>query len=207
VKKASLLLAFVVLALGQLGTPAWMIAEREVIRRRGTEMKFRTAPVDPYDAFRGRYVRLSFDLGMVARQPDWDLPEEGRAERYVALAEDEDGFAKVTGVSEEPPGHARYVRAEVRTIGPARKGEDSPRVRIDWRFERYYMREDLAEAGEEAFRGAREEEEQPAYATVRVYKGGAVLTGLYVGGTPIRELVEERVRAQPVADTDNNGHD
>ena len=40
----------------QIITPLSMIIKRESVLKNGGQFKFKTAPVDPYDAFRGRYV-------------------------------------------------------------------------------------------------------------------------------------------------------
>ena len=51
---------FIVVAVVQIAAPASMILRRERALDRGERFLFRTAPVDPYDAFRGRYVAPSF---------------------------------------------------------------------------------------------------------------------------------------------------
>ena len=53
-KRNGILLGLVVVAAAQLAVPAWMIAGRELTLREGQVFKFRTRPVDPADAFRGR---------------------------------------------------------------------------------------------------------------------------------------------------------
>jgi uncharacterized membrane-anchored protein len=44
------------LSIAQIGAAGWSIARYETILASGTPYKIRTAPVDPADAFRGRYV-------------------------------------------------------------------------------------------------------------------------------------------------------
>lgn len=56
-----LLALLVVLAAAQLAVPASMIVQRETVLTQGRVYKFKTAPVDPVDAFRGRYVALRFE--------------------------------------------------------------------------------------------------------------------------------------------------
>ena len=52
--------AFILLVLVQLFVPANMILEQEDILKNGTPYKFKTAPIDPYDPFRGKYVWLGY---------------------------------------------------------------------------------------------------------------------------------------------------
>src|SRR5205085_8475834 len=56
------LIVFVLVALAQLAAPGSLIWKRENTLRKGSVWKFRTAPVDPVDAFRGRYVALQFEV-------------------------------------------------------------------------------------------------------------------------------------------------
>lgn len=69
-KKKILLLSFFLVAVVQLYVPSKMIWDREEVLRTGTEYKFRTAPIDPTDPFRGKYITLRFDDNTV------DIPGE-----------------------------------------------------------------------------------------------------------------------------------
>ncbi|HUR30287.1 MAG TPA: GDYXXLXY domain-containing protein, partial [Saprospiraceae bacterium] len=59
--KIILPIAFAIMVLVQLYVPASMIMESEKVLKEGKEFKFKTAPVDPTDPFRGKYVELNFD--------------------------------------------------------------------------------------------------------------------------------------------------
>jgi len=56
------LIVFVLVAFAQLAVPGSLIWKREHTLRQGNVWKFRTAPVDPVDVFRGRYVALHFEV-------------------------------------------------------------------------------------------------------------------------------------------------
>ena len=88
---------FILVALLQLGAPVWMIWQREQTLRHGRVWKFRTAPVDPVDLVRGRYVALAF---AAEERPDAESLT-GRSGLYAILAVDDNGFATVQRVSEE----------------------------------------------------------------------------------------------------------
>ena len=60
-KKILLISAFVLVVLVQLYVPAKMIWGREEVLNTGTEYKFRTAPIDPNDVFRGKYINLNYE--------------------------------------------------------------------------------------------------------------------------------------------------
>src|SRR5438067_13188253 len=89
---------FAVVALLQVSVPASVIWNRERTLKEGRVWKFRTAPVDPVDAIRGRYIALRFDAETIPRNT---LPEEKRSGRplYVILKEDAAGFAQVDQIT------------------------------------------------------------------------------------------------------------
>ncbi|MBI2432515.1 MAG: GDYXXLXY domain-containing protein [Candidatus Hydrogenedentes bacterium] len=171
-KKPLSLVLFAALVVAQLCVPAAMIIGREMTLRQGKAFRFHTAPVDPYDAFRGRFValRLEPDNGF--------LPEGEHIERsqklYATLGEDEQGFAKIAGLSLTKPEVEHYL--PVRGYPDAANGG----VRVLWPIDRYYLDEALAPEAEQLYRRGSSPAERTAYVSVRVHKGHAVLDGLPV---------------------------
>jgi uncharacterized membrane-anchored protein len=162
-----------IVAAGQLAVPATMILQREHTLRDGHAYKFRTQPVDPYDAFRGRYVALRLEPNTV---PGTNF--EAGATVYVTLAEGSDGFVKFTGVSRERPVGQDYLKV---------KTGWSNSVRLP--FDRFYMEEKAAPAAERAYREhSRQGGARDAYVIVRVRDGSGVIENLYVAGQPIAEF-------------------
>ena len=66
-------LLFIPIGLAQLAVPGWMIYKHESVMREGAVYKFRTAPIDPRDPFRGEYVVLDF----AAETGRWTSPGTG----------------------------------------------------------------------------------------------------------------------------------
>src|SRR5690554_461138 len=58
--KKFLFIAFILVAIIQLAVPAKMIWDKENVLKSGKEFKFETAPVDPTDPFRGKYIALNY---------------------------------------------------------------------------------------------------------------------------------------------------
>lgn len=165
-----------VVAAGQLAIPATMIRQRELTLRDGHAYKFRTQPVDPYDAFRGRYVALALEPNTV---PGTNFAAGTTI--YVTLAEGPDGFAKFAGVSRERPAGQDYLKV---------KASWSNSVRLP--FDRFYMEEKAAPAAERAYREhSRQAGARDAYVIVRVRVGQGVIENLYVAGQPIAEFARE----------------
>ena len=170
--KSRLLLGLFGLALfAQLAVPASMILKRERTLAHGQAFKFRTAPVDPYDAFRGRFVALGSDQ----HSP---LPP------HVRLEEDADGFAKLAEILRDRADAAPYLTTKIQYVG-------GNQVHLRLPFDRFYMDEDAAPAAEQAYWKYAAASNRNAYVQVRIEKGVAVLEDLYVAGQPIREYLAQ----------------
>lgn len=173
--------AFVVVALGQLAVPSWMILREERVLRDGAAYKFRTQPIDPVDVFRGRYVALSLEPNHVAVATNETFVY--RSTVYVTLGQGPDGFAILTGWSRTLPESGDYL--EVTTWG-AHEGKLSVRLP----FDRYYMEETEAPAAERAYWEHSRRGQRDAHVAVRVLNGRGVIEELYIAGKPIRQFLK-----------------
>ncbi|MEM9830725.1 MAG: GDYXXLXY domain-containing protein [Bacteroidota bacterium] len=190
--KKTILILFILLALVQLYVPAKMILSREEVIASGSEYKFKTAPVDPYDPFRGRYIILNFqEINVpVADLSDW---KEGD-DVYAVLGTDEEGFAIFTEALKSPPDADQdYLATQVEYIV---ENEEKGLLLI-LPFNRYYMEEFKAPAAEQAYREAGNSTGRKAYALVMIKEGEAVLKDVLIDGVPIREYVENAIDDQP----------
>lgn len=183
---------FGVMCAAQLAVPVYMITSREEILEYGASYKFRCGPVDPYDAFRGRYVALSFPNMQIDNWKGEYL--DGSEDAYAALGVDEEGFAKITDVTLAPPVAGDYLRVTAYGGGTA----DST-LRVNLPFDRYYMDEFQAPEAEVAYR-AQSRTEEGAHAVIRVQDGEGVVEGLYFGDKSVEEYLREEA-AKPVTET------
>ena len=125
-------LAFLVAVAAQAVLPLGLIGWNEVQLARGTEVRLRTVPVDPLDLFRGRYVRLRYEIS--------SLPVDAGAGRgdtvYVLLRREGErwtgGFA-----ARERPDDGTFIRGRVTDVR-------SGRAEIEYGIETYYTDEDEA---------------------------------------------------------------
>ena len=175
---------FILLAVIQLAVPGVMIAKRELTLKNGAAFKFVTAPVDPYDAFRGRYVSLNFSQSQIPLSQDLDI--ERNQWVYAHLKKDKAGFAKIHKITLEPPEQEEYLKVKIRYIN-RRRGE----VNLELPFDRYYLAEDAAKAAEKYYQELTRREEIASYVVVRVDSGFGVLEELYLDGVPILEYVKK----------------
>ncbi len=179
-----LALVFLLIALVQIALPAGRIRLYERTLRDGKAFKFRTAPVDPYDAFRGRYVALRFEAGDAA----WSEKEPaGHDQTIFALVEiGADGFARFVSASPNPPASGDYLKAK------SGYGSNDKQVQVQVPFDRFYMEEKLAPEAERVYREhSANRSERDAYAIVRIRDGLGVIEQVFVGDKPLSEAARE----------------
>ena len=182
-------IVFAVVALLQLGALAWMIRDHERVLERGTVYKFRTAPIDPRDPFRGEYVVLNFE----AESGNWPLAagagNSGNTHAYGLLGLDSAGFAIITALSTEAPAQGDHLAVTYMTWG----SDTAQRIALP--FDRYYLQEGDGAATESMLQPQWNEDEAveplPAYAVVRVWNGKAVIEDLVIGNRPLKEWLKE----------------
>ena len=184
-KRNLLLLGFAVVIAAQLAVPAWLIIEREWVLRDGQVFKFKTRPIDPADAFRGRYVWLGLEPDKVkvpdADQWHYDTPA------FAVLGTNAAGFAVVQRLERVRPAQVAAVQVHVRWAD-TRQGE----VTILWPgLDRYYMTEKKAPAAEVAYREHSVRTNQACHVTVRVRNGHAVLEELFIADQPIHAWLKQ----------------
>lgn len=175
--------AFVVAA--QLAVPAWMLVRNELTLREGQVFKFRTRPVDPVDAFRGRYVWLSLEPmeSKVTGITEWRYGQKA----YAVLGADTNGFAVVKRLDRKPPADEPAVR-----VRSAWSDVKHGTVHIDWAgLDRYYMTEGKAPAAEIAYRDHSRASNRTCHVTVRVRGTHAVIENLFIDNQPIHDWLRE----------------
>jgi hypothetical protein len=178
VKSRWIWVIFGVLVAAQLAVPAWHIVSFEQVLKTGTPYRFRCAPVDPFDAFRGRYVRVAPRIGPVPCRSDKALTR--RQTVFVKLREGSDGFAEGVEAVLEPPAQGDYTAAYY-TWSPS-----NGVINVDLPFDRFYMPERLAPQAERAYGGGASSTN--AWLAVRLKNGRGVIENLYVDERPIAEV-------------------
>lgn len=177
---------FFCLAFIQIITPLSMIARRESVLKNGEQFKFKTAPVDPYDAFRGRYVALQIEGADVPVSGEIRLTAGQRV--YALIGTDEEGYATFSAIATRRPAAGPYIQAKV---GYSIRKVGDGKVRLDLPMDRYYMEEQAAPEAERIYRQHSQRGKQDAYLLVRVQDGFPVIEALYVGGQRIEDALRD----------------
>lgn len=173
------ILIFGVVALAQLGVPAAMVWQREQTLKQGRVWKFRTAPVDPVDVIRGRYIALHFAAEEFAAPAKF---ESGNKSVSAVLKQGTDGFAEID--------HLTIEAAETDDVVPVDSVwwyEGKQQVRFP--FNKFWVAEANAPAAERAYVENNRRDNQNAYVTVRVRRGDAALDQLFIDGQPLADYL------------------
>jgi uncharacterized membrane-anchored protein len=180
------LLLFAVLAVVQLAVPLQMIFHQEDILDTGKVWKFRTAPVDPNDPFRGKYVYLNYDQTSFAIKSK-DVWKSGQTV-FANLTTDERGYAKVVSISAQRPGNPNYVMCKVDYVF----GLDKPTLTISYPFDRFYVNEYKAAKAERIYNESSDDVKKEAYAIVILKEGEGVITDVMVDNISIKVLAAKK---------------
>jgi uncharacterized membrane-anchored protein len=169
------LIIFVLVACVQLAVPGSLIWKRERTLRQGHVWKFRTAPVDPVDVFRGRYVALQFDAETQEIPPPANTRSGDNV--FVTLKTNAEGFADIDQISSAKPPGDNFLSAQL-------NGN-----RISLPFDKYWVTERDAPAAEAAYRNLSRRGQQNAYVSVRIFRGDAAIEQLYLDNQPLGEYL------------------
>ncbi len=182
-----MLFLFVLVAAVQLLVPAKMAFDGEQILAKGKEFKFKTAPVDPNDPFRGKYLTLRYKEDHYFGNIDaWTRGEK----IYVTLAEDPEGYATIASIAKTPPEKTvNYVVAKVDYVD-----ETEDEVYVDYPFDRFYVEESKAALAEKVYSEMQNNPSKITYALVNIKAGSAVLKDIKVNDSSILDLLPAKVR-------------
>ena len=175
---------FVVVVLAQLFVPAKMIFDQENVIATGTAYKFKTQPVDPSDPFKGKYIRLNYEVNSA---PSKDSTWASYESIYIALKTDSLGFAMVKEVFKDEPTDGDYIKSKVDWYNIY-----DETVAFSFPFNEFYMNESKAYDAELAHISAQQDSlPNNTYALVYVLNGKGVLDNVFINEIPIADYVEK----------------
>ncbi|RYF89015.1 MAG: hypothetical protein EOO03_07045 [Chitinophagaceae bacterium] len=184
--KKILWIGFALMAGLQLWVPASMIFQQQHVLNDGVAFKFKAAPVDPYDPFRGKYIVLRYEAVSFVPKPgeQWESGET----LFVELAHDSAGFARILKVHKQmPPQNSNIIKASVDYVSQ----ENVRRVFIEWPFDRFYMEESKAKAAELVYNRAAADSSLQTYSLVKIKDGAAVLQNVFINDIPITQFIKK----------------
>lgn len=185
------IVALAIVMLAYLYIPSSLIYRYEKISSEGTVFRFCPQPVDPYDAFRGRYVRLNLDI---FRDIPFDTTERKQLQEqkyaYAFLKKDRVTCTIVDRIVANEPESGDYLKVildsysiydDARTIS----------VQPPSGLTTYFINEEYAKAAENAYSSlSRDDERTSVQLDVRILKGLPVIQELYFEGQPVIEYLK-----------------
>ncbi|WP_420574853.1 GDYXXLXY domain-containing protein [Kordia sp.] len=181
-KKTYIYLLFGLMVIAQIAASAQIVYKYENTIASNNVYKFKTAPVDPNDPFRGKYVALNFAMDSFATdEKDWDYSEKA----YAYVSKDENGYAVLETLSKTilPNSKFDYVAVDIRTYYGGI-------VHFDLPFDTYYMKESKAYDAELLYRNNnRRGKQQDVYAVVHIQGDTHVLTDVVINGMSMKDAV------------------
>lgn len=184
--KTILVPAFILMVIAQWYIPGSMIYQSEKVLTDGTVYKFKTAPVDPNDPFRGKYITLYFNANTVVVDSayEWSMGDQA----YAILETDSAGFARIQGLSKvEIKGQDNYIKVDIDYV----QMDSITTVFVRYPFDRFYMEETKAPLAEQAYNEAARDTNQVAYALVMVRTGEAMVKDVIIDDLPITEWIKK----------------
>lgn len=184
--------------------PIYVAVSSQNVLDNGKLYKFKPMAFDPFDPFRGKYLRVNYQTN--------DIPTEFNFEDgetvYVSIGQDQDGFAFFEEAFKSPPKNVDYLKSTVessfvneflqREIEMALERGDNDMETIDTRnkvtikipdnMNKYFINENAALRAEKVFRRKRDN----CYIGVRIMDGTAILEDIYVFDQPILEYLNSK---------------
>jgi uncharacterized membrane-anchored protein len=179
--------AFVIMVGAQWFVPLSQIRGATRTIREGREYKFKTAPVDPSDPFRGKYITLNYDLTNYYPADTNEGHFVERSKVYALLGRDSAGYAKINKLVQEPPTGDDTDYIEV-TYEYGYGGMNS-RVGLYLPFTTMYLEESKASEAEQLYWQNRRDSVINCYAKVMVLRGDAKLVDVMVNDSSIVDVV------------------
>ena len=165
--------------------PLHLIFNQEDIINTGTKLKFQTAPIDSYDAFKGKYITVHFKESeiTVINAKKYSSGET----IFATISATENGFAKVIFSSKSKPENTDfYLKLKVGF------SINYDKIAINLPFDRFYMNENIASKAEKNYRESSINKKNETYALVAIKNGEAVIKDVRINEVSIKDLANKK---------------
>ncbi|WP_298426498.1 GDYXXLXY domain-containing protein [uncultured Kordia sp.] len=181
-KKSYIYALFGLMVLAQIVASAQIVYKYERTIASNNVYKFKTAPVDPNDPFRGKYITLDYQINSFKTSDEsWDDYDVG----YAYFSKDENGFAVLETLVKEPYSASKfdYIQVEI-------NNHYDGYIHFDLPLDRYYMEESKAYDAEVLSRELnRNGTTDDIYAVIHIESNIHVLTDVVVNGVSMKDAV------------------
>jgi len=172
-------IAFAAFALIVILVPMYLIFQSEDVLTNGHKHKLRLEGYDPFDPFRGKFLRLRFENNIPC-----DITLAAGDKGYVLLEKDSLGFSHFSFVQKSRPTHSDYVEAETQAVygGRAEMNFDN--------LNKFFINEDKAKVAEDILADYTSMAPDKIYMTIRVLDGEARIEDIIVKAKTLLEYIQ-----------------
>lgn len=183
--------------------PVYVAWNSQYVLNNGKLYKFKPLAYDPFDPFRGKFLRVNYNTDDIPTKHDF---EEGET-AYVSIGVNEEGFAFFEEAFKRPPTDMDYLKTKIRWSGlesrmkqelrDAMEDEafdigdmdirNTVRIEIPDNMNKYFINEDDALRAERVF----QEERDNIYIGIRILDGEVRLDNIFVYNQPIIEYLDK----------------
>lgn len=171
---------FVAFALLVLSIPIYLMLTSENVLENGYRHKIKLQAYDPFDPFRGKYLRLNYNNEVQASNLKKGDPI------YITLKKDALGYSEFHKGFNTPPSTADYFKAEVLYYY-----DNYATFRTD-NISKYFINEDKVKAAEGVVIDYQRNHPDSIYVAIRVLNGEIRLEDIYVEETPLLEFITKK---------------
>ena len=170
---------FAAFALIVLLIPMYLIFQSEDVLTNGHQHKLRLMGNDPFDPFRGKFLRLRFESSIPC---DLDLTKGETG--FVLLEKDSTGYSHFSFVKKNRPAHSDYIEAEIEDIyrGTAQMNFDN--------LNKFFINEDKALEAEKIISDYTQMAPDKIYLTIRVLDGEVRIEDIIVKAKTLLKYIE-----------------
>jgi len=181
---------FALVMLLYLWYPYTMIRGQEKILEQGTAYRFKVRPVDPVDAFRGRYIILGYDNFFIDSPTSPPSYEYGQ-EVYAMLAKDAAGYAYFSALEAAVPESGDYIATTILSLH-----DGKARFKVPENMNKYFLNENIAPEAERIYnqlnRRRSDSDSVFVYVDTKIHNGNVLLEKVYFKD----QTVEDYIRTQ-----------
>ncbi|ASS49474.1 MAG: hypothetical protein A3D31_02855 [Candidatus Fluviicola riflensis] len=169
---------FAVFALVVVLIPIYLIFQSEDVLTNGHQHKLRLEGYDPFDPFRGKFLRLRFESS-VPCESDIKTGDQG----FVLLEKDTSGYSHFSMVQKKRPSHSDYVEAKVLMVY-------SGKAELDFdNLNKFFINEDKAKEAEEILADYTRMAPDKIHMTIRVLDGEARIEDIIVKAKKLLDYI------------------
>ena len=182
---------FGVVMLLYLWYPYTIIKGQEQILREGISYRFKPIPIDPVDAFRGKFVVLNYE-GLNRKYTNAEETFQRGQMLYLTIAKDDKGYAHFSEVLTTAPESGDYLSTTCLDLS-----NNEIRLKVPKNMERYFLNESIAPEAERFYNQLNSQNADAdsifMYVDTKVKNGKILLEQLYFKDQTVEDYIRNRI--------------